>query len=205
MKLHSNGLKGIPFPPKSLGAECLKQVISEVERLVEQAVHLARCFDSLVSLFRIYYVYGKEPNNAQKSLLNSRECIRRDTLNKKVVCLKAVEGFSQTIHVMSLSASLSFAKLWLENTGVSIIAWRTPRHPNKFLEAKPRSGSSKPKLGTPTSIGLFENPQKCFCFFLGQEVSLFFSILAAATLDSKNNSFNIDPTAREGCMFFYRI
>ena len=63
MKLHSNGLKGIPFPPKSLGAECLKQVISEVERLVEQAVHLAGCFDSLVSLSRIYYVYGKEPNN----------------------------------------------------------------------------------------------------------------------------------------------
>ena len=137
MKLHSNGLKGIPFPPKSLGAECLKQVISEVERLVEQAVHLARCFDShlarcfdsLVSLSRIYYVYGKEPNNAQKSLLNSLECIRRDTLNKKVVCLKAVEGFSQTIHVMSLSASLSFAKLWLENTCVGSIAWRTPAIP----------------------------------------------------------------------------
>lgn len=121
--------KGFHFHRKSLGAECLKQVISEVERLVEQAVHLAGCFDSLVSLSRIYYVYGKEPNNGQKSLLNSRECIRRDTLNKKVVCLKAVEGFSQTIHVMSVSASLSFAKLWLENTGVGIIAWRTPAIP----------------------------------------------------------------------------
>ena len=48
----------------------------------------------------------------------------------KVGCLfQAVEGFSQTIHVMSVTASLSFAKLWLENTCVGSIAWRTPAIP----------------------------------------------------------------------------